>query len=347
MKPFSLHPYSDPEFLSSSTSTGPVTGEISLNSLRSMLLIRAVESKLADAKRDNIVKGPVHLGIGQEAIPVGLSCFLNSNDYVFGAHRSHSHIIALGCSIHKLFAEILARPTGLSGGMGGSMHLSDPSVGFCGSVPIVAGTVPLAVGAAMSCQLRQTNSVAVSYLGDGACEEGVVHESLNLASLMKLPVVFVVENNLFASHLHLSQRQPLESTSRFAQANSIPYSVVDGNDFIAMHSISESAVNYVRSSNGPYFIEAVTFRWKGHVDWRDDIDVGVNRSADDIVLWKKRDPVIRLKNLLIKEHGFSDSMFNQLNDDIFALVNHAWEKALADPCVHSCDLTSHVYSNPS
>ena len=165
--------------------------------LKIMLLIRAVERQLAAARREGLISGPVHLGVGQEAVAVGLSQHLSASDYVFGAHRSHCHLLALGGDTRALFAEVLGKETGLSKGMGGSMHLWDESVGFYGSVPIVAGTVSLAVGAAMSARLRGTSNISVAYFGDGACEEGVVHESLNLASIQKDPVIFVVENNLF------------------------------------------------------------------------------------------------------------------------------------------------------
>ncbi len=221
--------------------------------LRMMSLIRAVERQLADGRRDRLIGGPVHLGVGQEAIAAGVSQFLRPTDRVFGAHRSHSHLLALGSDICKLFAEVLGRETGHSKGMGGSMHLWDQSVGFYGSVPIVAGAVSLAVGAGMAARLQNTSNIAVAYFGDGACEEGVVHESLNLASIQKDPVLFVVENNLFASHMHISIRQPKDSTARFAEANKIPYRIVDGNDVIAVAKAANELIAAAREGKGPGF----------------------------------------------------------------------------------------------
>ena len=186
--------------------------------LKTMLLIRKTEQQLAFGRKEGLIGGPVHLGVGQEAIAVGVTVNLKKTDRVFGAHRSHSHLLALNPDIHKLFAEVLGKITGFSKGMGGSMHLFDQSSGFYGSTPIVAGTVPLAVGAAMASKMQNLKDIAVSYIGDGAVEEGVVHESFNLARVYDAPMLFVIENNLFASHMHISLRQTSDLTSRFATA---------------------------------------------------------------------------------------------------------------------------------
>jgi len=316
-----------------------------LDSLRSMVLIRAVERKLAAAKREGLIGGPVHLGVGQEAIAVGISRNLRATDRIFGAHRSHSHLLALGSDIRKLFAEILGKYTGHSKGMGGSMHLWDQSVGFLGSVPIVAGTVPLAVGAAMSARLSKSNDVAVAYLGDGACEEGIVQESFNLAAIQKDPVIFVVENNLFASHMHISLRQPRDSTARFAAANSIPFHVVDGNDVAAVYSASSRLIEAARQGHGPGFIEAITYRWYGHVDWREDIDVGVNRSQSDVEQWRSKDPVRRLKDALILSKCLTEEVYSGILHSANSLIEDAWLKALADPAPPSDSTLKHVYSS--
>jgi TPP-dependent pyruvate/acetoin dehydrogenase alpha subunit len=316
-----------------------------LSALRQMLLIRAVERKLAHAKEYKIIGGPVHLGVGQEAIPVGVSAHLRSSDRVFGGHRSHSHILALGTDVRKLFAEILGKYTGLSKGMGGSMHLIDRSVGFYGSVPIVAGTVPLAVGSAMAARLTNTSDIAIAYLGDGACEEGVVHESLNLASLQKDPVVFIVENNLFASHMHISQRQPQKSTARFAQANCIPYHIVDGNDVASVYSAALDLITAAREGNGPGFIEAVTYRWYGHVDWREDIDVGVDRSKEDVSNWRGKDPIRRLKDALEINNLISHDYYTNLISSIDHEIESAWLLAMDDPAPPLTMTTDCVYSS--
>ena len=316
-----------------------------LNFLRQMKLIRLVENRLALGRKDKIIGGPVHLGVGQEAIAIGISSRLRKTDRVFGAHRSHSHVLALGADIFKLFAEVLGRDDGLSKGMGGSMHLWDQPNGFYGSVPIVSGTVSLAVGAGMAAKIQKTKDIAVSYFGDGAIEEGIVHESLNLAKITNSPVLFVAENNLFASHMHISLRQPNKMLSRFAMANEIPFEIVDGNDVSAMSLAANRLINNARNGQGPGFIEAVTYRWYGHVDWREDIDVGVNRSQLDVIQWKKRDPILRLSNAILRANIFTASEIESLNSELIMIIDEAWQKALNAPYPKDESLMSRVYAN--
>ena len=316
-----------------------------LKHLEKMILIREVERCLANGRREGKIGGPVHLGVGQEAIAVGVSAMLRNTDRVFGAHRSHSHVLALGADIRCLFAETLGKETGLSKGMGGSMHLWDQKNGFYGSVPIVAGTVPLAVGAALAAKLQQTDDVGVAYLGDGAVEEGVVHESLNLARVLKAPVLFVIENNLFASHMHISLRQPNDSTARFAIANDIPYKVVDGNDVIAVRKATDTLISRARAGEGPVFLEAVTYRWYGHVDWREDIDVGVNRYEEVVSAWRKRDPINRLTEGLASFNLCSPDKLKEIQNSIQSQVAVAWRQALEDPYPELTALLDRVYFN--
>lgn len=314
------------------------------NFLYKMILIRESEFKIATARKNGLIKGPVHLGIGQEAIPVGISEHLLPTDKVFGAHRSHSHILSLGVDLRKFFAELLAKATGISKGMGGSMHLYDESIGFMGSVPIVGATVPLAVGTSLSTKLKGNSDVSVSYFGDGAIEEGVVQESFNFARINKCPVLFVVENNQFSSHLNIKLRQPKELTSRFAKANDIEFSIVDGNNIIEVSNIALDYVSRCRKGDGPFFIEAITYRWLGHVDWREDVDVGVNRSMEDIKYWKSRDPVKKLKQAMIKDDLISNKEFKDIQLEIENKINFAWDQALKDPDPNWEDSKKNVYS---
>jgi len=198
-------------------------------------------------------------------------------------------------------------------------------------VPIVAGTVSLAVGAAMAAKMQKTDDIGVAYIGDGAVEEGVVHESFNLAKIQKAPMLFVIENNLFASHMHISLRQPSDMISRFAIANDIPYKLVDGNDVVAVTKASKELIDDIRAGKGPGFIELVTYRWYGHVDWRDDVDVGVDRSLNDIEHWKARDPILRLSKSMIKAKIWSMKQEEGLINKLDKEIQIAWEKAMNDP----------------
>jgi pyruvate dehydrogenase E1 component alpha subunit len=286
----------------------------------------------------------VHLGAGQEAIAVGVSKHLRKSDRVFSAHRSHAHLLALGTDPRALFAEVLGRVTGLTKGMGGSMHLWDQPNGFYGSVPIVAGTVPLAVGAGLAAKLENSGDIGVAYFGDGAAEEGVVHESLNLASQLKIPVLFICENNLFSSHMHISQRQPLQSVARFADANDIKNRIVDGNNFLDVETAARELTRYIRSEQRPAFMEAVTYRQYGHVDWREDIDVGVNRSSEDLAVWKNRDPIRRLSEALITLNPELESDISNQTKELRSLVDSAWRQAESDPFPSPSTLLGTVYS---
>ena len=269
-----------------------------LEMLSKMVLIRNAEYKIAQGRKIGLVGGPVHLGIGQEAIPVGISKYLSNQDIVFGGHRSHSHILSLGVNLKSFFAEILAKSTGLSKGMGGSMHLFADSVGFYGSVPIVAGTVPLAVGSALASKLKGEKSVSISYLGDGAIEEGVVHESLNLARINNCPVIFIVENNLFSSHLNINLRQPKELTYRFAKAHDIESRVLDGNNLTSICKTGEEFIKRCKNEEGPFFIEAITYRWLGTLIER-AIRCRDKKISQDLI-FEKEDPISRLKKSLFK-----------------------------------------------
>lgn len=315
-----------------------------LTQLQMMLRIRLAERCLADGRRDRLIGGPVHLGVGQEAVAVGVAAELRKSDRVFGGHRSHSHVLSMGASLHRLFAEILGKDTGLSRGMGGSMHLWDQPNGFYGAVPIVSGTVPLAVGAALAAKMQGGGDVGVAYLGDGAVEEGVVHESLNLARMLKAPAIFVVENNLFASHMHISLRQPKESTARFAAANDIPYEIVDGNDVVKVRAAAARLIERARAGHGPGFLEAVTYRWYGHVDWREDVDVGVNRSAEEVGVWRKRDPVARLVAGLQALGLIDADHLAVIEAKIAEEVAEAWKLAQSDAYPPLSALTSRVFS---
>lgn len=273
-----------------------------LDILKTMMLIRGVEQKIAELVKNKAVLCPCHLGIGQEAIAVGVVQCLNKTDRVFGTHRSHAHYLALGGDVYSLIAEVFGYVTGCAGGAGGSMHLIDQKNGFFGSVPIVAATISLAAGAALASKLKGEDSIGVCFFGDGATEEGVFHETMNLAAIQKLPVMFVCENNLYSSHLDIKQRQPNDSVARYAKAHCIDFEVVDGNDIFAVENATKNLVDNIRKGGGPGFLEAVTYRWLGHVGGNEDIDVGVRRSAEDLNKWKKRDPIKRMVDaMIIKE----------------------------------------------
>ncbi len=335
---------SDPDYYTTPLNIKGCAPQALRSHLWMMMLIRRVEEVIGDLVVEGEARCPCHLGIGQEAIPAGISAHLRATDRVFGAHRSHGHYLALGGSVDQLMAEILGKESGCSKGMGGSMHLYGADCGFFGSVPIVAGTIPIAVGAALAAKKDGGDNIAVSYLGDGSSEEGGFHESLNLASIYKLPTLFVCENNLFASHMDILLRQPSDRVSRYAEAHRIQVRLVDGNDVVAVANAARELIDSMRVGGGPGFLETVTYRWRGHVGPNEDEDVGVQREAEDIAAWKLRDPVRRLRDTMVTEGLLDKDNVTSLEIEVKDLVNEALNKAKAAPYPRPEALLDMVYA---
>ena len=314
--------------------------------LRKMLLIRRTEEEIGNHVPTGEIVGPAHLGIGQEAVAVGVSQHLRPSDRAFGCHRSHSLYLALTSDPYPLLAEVLGKEEGCSRGMGGSMHLYAASNGLLGTVPIVSGTISLAVGAALAAKKDGNGDVAVAWFGDGATEEGVFHESLNLAAAWDLPVLFVCENNLFSSHMHIKLRQPTDRVARFAEANCVSAATIDGNDVVKTASVAGEMISDIRDGDGPAFLEAVTYRWRGHVGPREDLDVGVERDGT-LGEWKKRDPIRRLADALISAGELTPSALDDLDAVITEEVAQAWQRAMAAGFPPGETLLDSVYAEGS
>ena len=252
---------------------------------RDMLRIRMVEEAIAEHYPEQEMRCPVHLSIGQEAAAVGVCAALQRKDWVFSGHRSHAHYLAKGGDLKRMIAEIYGKATGCCGGKGGSMHLTDQAAGFIGATPIVGSTVPIAVGAALTSQLHEEGRLVVIFLGDGAMEAGVVHESLNFAVLKNLPVLFACENNLYSVYSPLEVRQPPQrSLSQLAAGHGIQTMLVDGNDVCAVFEASSKACQSIRSGNGPIFLEMPTYRWREHCGPNYDNDIGY-RTEEEFESW--------------------------------------------------------------
>jgi pyruvate dehydrogenase E1 component alpha subunit len=269
-----------------------------------MTLIRRAEESIAELVESGEATCPCHLSIGQEAVAAGVCAALAPPDTVWGGHRSHGHYLAKGGSLEGLFAEVLLKTTGCAGGRGGSMHLTDRAAGIPGTVPIVAATVPLAAGAALAYQMRGEDSVAVAFFGDGALEEGHVHETMNLAALYRLPLLLVCENNLYSSHLHWSERRVADNLHQAGEIHAVPGERLDGNDVVAVYQAAAQAVARARRGEGPTLLECRTFRWRGHVGASYDMDVGVLRRGE-LAEWMPRDPLRKVADRLI-ERGAGD-----------------------------------------
>ena len=248
--------------------------KMSIALFSSMLRIRRVEQKIAEYYSDQEMRCPVHLSVGQEATAVGACSALAAKDIICSTHRSHAHYLAKGGDLQAMLAEIYGRATGCCGGRGGSMHLFDKEAGVLASVPIVGSTIPIGVGAALTFVQLGSPRVSLIFLGDAATEEGVFHESMNFASLHNLPVIFFIENNLYSVYTSLKERQPKRPLTAYAQAHVMRATEVNGNDVLAVRSVTEEFVGEARLGKGPGLIVAETYRWLEHCGPNYDNDLG-------------------------------------------------------------------------
>lgn len=291
------------------------------------------------------VHTPCHLYTGQEAVASGLCAALSDEDYVSGSHRSHGHFLAKGGSMLELMSEIFCREAGCSKGRGGSMHLIEPSKGFMGAAPIVAGTISLAVGAALASSIQKNGRIAVAFFGDGAVGEGVVYEAMNFASLKKLPMIFACENNLYATHMPLRECRQNEQIHTIAVPFGIPSFRVDGNDVLEVYRYSREAIEHCGKGMGPTFIEFMTYRQHGHVG-PDDKILGMHtdiRSKDEIAAWLEKDPIVLFEQYLLKNNIMTDEELKMLMDIIKSEVEEALKEAVNNSMPSEEEVLKYVF----
>jgi pyruvate dehydrogenase E1 component alpha subunit len=293
-----------------------------LGMLERMWLIRAFEERVSELYARNQIAGLLHLGIGQEGVAVGLAWALEPRDRLFGGHRAHAHALARGADPARLLAEIAGRSTGYCGGKGGTMHIAAPEVGFVTATGVVAGNIPLALGAAYASTVTGDGALGVVAFGDGAGQTGSFHESLNIASLWGLPLLFVCENNGYAEFSPLSAHTKVERLARHAETYGIPAVTVDGNDATAVLAAVHDGVARARAGDGPTFVEALTYRLRGHYEG----DPGKYRELSELADWKQRDPIARF----VADQGIDDASAG-LEARARAVVDAATEVALAAP----------------
>ena len=293
-----------------------------------MLLIRRFEERVGELFRKNKLPGFVHLYNGQEAVAVGICSALRVDDYITSTHRGHGHVIAKGGDVKRMMAELFGRETGYCKGKGGSMHITDMSIGMLGANGIVSGGLPIAVGAAYAAaRLRRTDQVAVAFFGDGATNEGPFHEAMNMASAWKLPVVFVCENNLYGIGTRLDRVSPTSELIRRAEGYVMRARVVDGNDILATRAAAVEAVAAARAGEGPTFLECRTFRQRAHYE-------GENPGYWDPSerdQWLARDPLTIAKMRLLEEGLASEADFIEIEARVLGEVAAAVDFAEASP----------------
>ena len=257
--------------------------EIGLKLLKIMYTIRAFEEAAGQLFSQGLIPGFIHLSIGQEAVAAGVCGALKKEDVVLTTHRGHGHSIAKGADLTRMMGELLGRAQGQCKGKGGSMHLFDASRNFMGGYAIVGGQIPIAVGLAFAIKYKRENQVVLCFFGDGAVGEGAFHESMNLAGIWKLPVLFVCENNRYATYSDQLKRQPSDNISERVETFGVKSHALFGNDVIAGYRAIGEAIEHVRSGQGPYLVEAYTQRWCGHVGPEDDTAVGYRQFSSNVL----------------------------------------------------------------
>lgn len=298
-----------------------------------MLRIRLVEETIADRYPEQDMRCPVHLSIGQEAVAVGVSAVLRRDDQVLSTHRCHAHYLAKGGDLKAMMAEIFGKAAGCCGGRGGSMNLVDADAGVLMSSPTIGSSLPLAVGAALAMRQQGRDAVAVAYFGDGAAEEGVLHESLNFASLRKLPVVFVLENNTYSIFTPLSERQPDRPLADLGRAHAIVTHEVDGNDVLAVRDAAARAVDRARRGEGPSLLVCHTYRQSEHCEPAAVFAVGY-RDADERERWAERCPLALLKRDMENGDRLTGDDEAAMVRSLLAEVDEAVRFAAAAPFPH-------------
>ena len=306
---------------------------------RQMQVIRKFEEAIRSLFQQGRIRGSFHPCVGQEATAVGACWPLRKDDYLTCTYRGHGHALAKGLSVRAAMAEMLGKATGCSKGKGGSMHFTDPTVGLLGANAIVGAGMPHAAGAALASQMQKTDRVALTVFGEGAVNQGVFHETLNLAATWKLPVIFVCENNLFSEMTPSHETTSEVETYRRASSYKMPASRVDGNDLEIMYSAVETAVLRARTGAGPTYIEAMTYRLWGHMMG----DPEVYRTKEDVSRAREVEPLVRLGKRL-REIGRSDADINMLEAEAEAIIADAIEFAEASPIPDAAEALTEVFS---
>lgn len=301
--------------------------EILFEMYEKMLKIRLFEDNAVKLFNQGLVRGPMHVYTGEEAVAVGACTNLNDDDLITSTHRGHGHCIAKGGKTDKMAAELLAKGTGYCKGKGGSMHIADPDIGILGANGIVAGGMGIAAGSALSSKMRGTDQVTICFFGDGATNEGAFHEALNMAAIWDLPVVFVCENNLYGLTGPADEMLSVKDVAARANSYDMPGVIVDGNDVLDVYETVGEAVKRARKGGGPSLIEAKTYRWKGHFVG----DPELYRDQEEVEKWKERCPIKKYKNYLIETKEIAVEELDEIEAKVKAEIKEAVKFAKESP----------------
>ena len=288
------------------------------------LKVRLFEEEVWELFGQNVVPGTLHLYLGQEAVAAGVTTALEDSDWIQSTHRGHGHVVAKGADMKAALAELLGKKTGSCKGKGGSMHITQFDVGVLGATGVVASGLPIAVGAALSCQMRGTKDVVTCFFGDGASNNGTFGESLNMSAIWKLPLIWIVENNFYAMGTPIKLTCPSQSIAQRAEAYYIPSKVVDGNNAVEVYEATVEAVKRAREGGGPTLIECQTYRMKGHSRF----DPAKYRPQEEADYWLSKDPVEIMKKIAMEQGGLTEAQEKKIRDKLTKEVKKAGEFAL-------------------
>jgi acetoin:2,6-dichlorophenolindophenol oxidoreductase subunit alpha len=308
--------------------------------LQRMCEIRYFEEKAEDLYVRGLVHGTMHLSIGQEAGSVGSIATLKPEDLIIHHHRGHGHTIAKGANLTTMFAEFIGKEAGYCRGRGGSMHIADIPGGNLGATGVVGGGIPTSVGIALALQMRRSTQILLSYFGDGASNEGEFHESLNMASTWKLPVVFICDNNQYGMSMHVTKVTNIKHISERAASYGIPGITIDGNDVLAVYEAVKTAVERARSGQGPSLIDCLSYRWRGH----SKSDRNLYRTAQEIEEWKRKCPIRRFKQVLVDGAVMTGEEVEGLDQAAKAAIDRAAEEAQTFPEPSPENMEDEVYA---
>ncbi|MGA7632442.1 MAG: thiamine pyrophosphate-dependent dehydrogenase E1 component subunit alpha [Terriglobales bacterium] len=320
--------------------TEHISLELLLTYYKKLLELRLFEVKVQELYRNARLPGFVHLYVGEEAVAVGVCSNLERSDLVFSTHRGHGHALAKGVPSRIVLAELWGKVTGSSGGRGGSMHMYAPEYGFMGTNGIVGAPIPLATGAALSAKMRKKQQVVVCFFGDGAVNSGSFHEAVNMGAVWNLPVVYVCENNLYATEMAFLRATKNTSVASRAAAYGLPGVEVDGQDVVAVHEVASEAIRRAREDGGPTLIECKTYRYVGHHEGDPGTDY---RTRDEVQQWKQKDPVKIARKLLLDSGGANESTLNAADQEVERLIDDAVEFAEKSPEPAADSVNDHVF----
>jgi pyruvate dehydrogenase E1 component alpha subunit len=312
----------------------PLEPTLLLRFFEKMLLIRTFEDKVHEAFQKGLIAGTTHLCQGQEAVCVGAIETLGNDDTLTYTYRGHGHVLARGMDPEVAFAEIFGRVSGCSRGLGGSMHLADLRLGLLGSFAIVGAGLPVAAGAAISAQLNARGQVAMTFFGDGSTNIGAFHETMNLAAVWKLPLIFICENNLYGEYSPILTTTPFEDLVRRAAAYNMPGVIVDGNDVVAVYGVVSAAVARAREGAGPFFIECKTYRQRGHSRG----DLAKYRPAGELERWLAKDPIRTFERRMESEFAIPHLELEAVKQRVARIIDTAFDKAVGAPLPAPRDL---------